>query len=437
MEKSNLLNRLETTLTPLSEKISANIFLSAISDGFMLILPIILVGALFSLLSGVDIGAYQDWISRVGLKDALVLVPRFTSDLLSVYIAFGITYSLTKKMGYPQDAAMTGTLAIMAFLILTPLGSDANGNLAIPFTWIGGSGVITAMLSAFLTAKINDFIQKRGWVIRMPESVPEIIGRSFSVLIPAFLIAVVFLLVRALMGWLGLGSMHEFIASIITGPLKGLQTSIWSMLALVLLTNIMFAMGIHGFGILLPFFLALFMPNSIENMNAFAVGAPLPHVLTLALWRYVLLGGSGMTIGLVLMMPFLAKSNRYKQLGKLALLPGLFNINEPIIFGFPVVLNPIMAVPFILLPVVGLLLPYFLIELDILPRLMGAFLPIGTPIVFNGFLQGGLRVAISEVLIILISFAGYYPFFRIADKRALQAEQALVPSTTEKTSPVA
>jgi len=161
----------------------------------------------------------------------------------------------------------------------------------------------------------------------------------------------------------------------------------------------------------------------MENMAAFQAGQTPPNMIVLGTLFLVVVGGSGATLGLVMAM-MRAKSARYRTLGKLAIVPGICGINEPIIFGTPMVLNPRFLIPFIGTPTIIGLLTVILTAIGVLPTLNGIIPPLGVPVVLVGFMMGGWRIAVWQVVTVAISFFAYYPFFKIADAEAFAEENA-------------
>ncbi|MBR1628891.1 MAG: PTS sugar transporter subunit IIC, partial [Lachnospiraceae bacterium] len=148
------------------------------------------------------------------------------------------------------------------------------------------------------------------------------------------------------------------------------------------------------------------------------------HVVTQQFYENMItITGSGITIGIAIYCLFFAKSAQYKALGSIAIGPGVFNINEPIIFGIPIVMNPIAAVPFILVPMISCTLEYIAIYTGLCPMYRGIYVPWTTPPIISGFIIGGVRTAILQALVLVVSVVVYTPFMRILDKQALEAEQ--------------
>ena len=168
----------------------------------------------------------------------------------------------------------------------------------------------------------------------------------------------------------------------------------------------------------------LFMQAGAENQAAYASGEPMQNILTMGFFLFMMLGGIGNTIGLSIDMILFSKSNRYKTLGKLAILPSWCGINEPIVFGMPLILNPIMAIPFFLIPQITTLIAYFSMQAGwvSLPRIaMGAT---GTPLLLDGWLICGVTGILLQIVLVIVAIILYYPFFKVQDNIALKEEQA-------------
>jgi PTS system cellobiose-specific IIC component len=184
--------------------------------------------------------------------------------------------------------------------------------------------------------------------------------------------------------------------------------------------------GIHGLMVALPFYFMLFMAPAMDNMAAYAAGQTVQNPVSIGLLNITISGGVGATLGLVLLLTFFAKSARLKTLGKIALVPSLFNINEPVIFGLPMVLNPIMFIPFLFVQQIDNILAYLAMRVGIMAYPHAGFLPAGTPVIVGEFLQSGLGGIFFGLVMIVLNALLYYPFFRAQDKKYLLEEQELV-----------
>jgi len=313
----------------------------------------------------------------------------------------------------------------MSFLLVTPKGLLEDGvTKAFGYSWLGAKGLFVAIIIALIVGKIYTFVLEKKFYIKMPKGVPPTVEKSFAALTPGFLIAILMLVLTAIFAATKYGNMHEFVFSIIQVPLTNLGGSWWAMLVCVFVIHLLWFFGVHGtlvvYSVVGPIWVAL----GLENLEAYQNGLDGVNIVGSPFFPvYVLVGGAGATLGLIIAMLF-AKSARYKTLGRLAIVPSFIGVNEPVIFGLPLVLNVRLMIPFILTPLITSGLAILLTAIGVLPILNGVQVPLGIPILFNGWMTGGWRVSVFQVVLIAISFAMYYPFFKKADAEALQQEQA-------------
>ncbi|MBP2099006.1 PTS sugar transporter subunit IIC [Enterococcus rivorum] len=446
-----MMDKLTEKIMPKAMKISQNKYLGSVSDGFMSLMPVLIIGSIFSLLNNLAIPSYQNFIESVGLKAFFSIPNLVTNDIISIYAVFFIAYFYAKRENVDQGVA--GMVALFSFLAVVPMGNAAatisafltENNLKvaedvvlpagnyIPFEWIGAKGLFVAIFVALISAKIYSTMINKKMMIKMPESVPPTISKSFGGLLPGFVSILFFIGLDRLVSLIpieGVTGIQTGIYSFIQAPMEAfLGNNVWSFIFAIFLCQILWSLGIHGMSaIILPLFYPLWTALNNANMDALNSGTSayeLPNILNRSFWSvYVILGGSGMTIGLCLLMLFVGKSKQYKTLGKLSIVANLCGINEPIIFGFPLVLNPFMIVPFIVTPIISAVLAYLLTLIDILPRL-SYIIPLGTPVIMSGFIStpdGGWKVALFQIVMILFSGVMYYPFFKMLDKKAYQEE---------------
>lgn len=418
---------MERTLIPFSAKLSASKVLRAISGGFSSLLPIIMVGAIASLLSGLGIAPYQDFITSSGLKPVITMVTDYTTNMMALYAVFSIAHAMASQLECKQQATLVGLTTLVAFLMCIPLGvgkGEALVPAAMGTMYFGAAGLFTAMLLGVLIPLIYNVFIKRNIVIKMPDGVPPQIASGFSAIIPAACVVVVMLVLRQLCTLTPFGTINDLVYGLLRAPLSALSASPATFVVLLVICNLLWFFGIHGGMVTMAFLSMLYMAPALENLDAYAAGAALPNLLTNTWWfTFAQLGGSGGIIGLALCMVLLAKSQRYKTLSKIAILPALCSISEPIVFGLPLVLNPLMFVPMILSPLICFASSYAMTLAGILPYLNGIQLSTGTPVLLSGFLAGGWVAAVWQVVLIALQFAIYFPFFRIIDKQALSEEK--------------
>lgn len=430
MEK--FMNWMEVHMMPIAGKLGNNRYLKAISSGFIAVMAATIVGSIFTLIGNLPITAWTNWLTETGLSSILALPGQCTTDLIAVYAVFFIAYSLAKS--FDVDGAGAGLSCLVSFFIVTgrtayfaTAAEDAATVSAVATTYLGAKGLFTAMIIALIGARIYVAVVKKGWVITLPESVPPNVANSFSSLIPASFVVVIFLLVAMLCSFTPYGDLHTMIFTVIQSNLmRFIGNNVWSFLFFNLMTNLLWFFGLHGGNIVGSITNPVYTPLSLENLAAFQAGEKtMPYIITGAFTKSFTFGGVGTMFGLAILMCFFAKSKQYKMLGKLSLPTTFFFINEPLLFGIPVVLNPMFFLPLMFItPILGSL-TYFVMKIGLVPIPHGLQIPWTTPPVINGFLQGGIGLAIWEVLMILASIALWYPFFKMGDKKALEEEQGI------------
>ena len=418
---------MEKTLIPFANKLSQNKVLKAISGGFSALLPIIMVGAIASLLSGLNIEVYQNFITTIGLKTIVSYISAYTTNMMAIYAVFSIGNSMAKQLECKDQSILVGIISLMVFLLTIPLGvskDEVTIAAAISTTYFGAPGLFTAMIIGCVVPLIYNIFVKHHIVIKMPDGVPPQIANGFSAIIPAVCITVVFAAIRQLCALTSFGTLSGLIYGLLKTPLSHLTNSPITFVVLLLFCNILWFFGIHGGMVTMSFLSMLYMAPALENLEAMAAGQPLPNMLTNTWWfTFAQLGGSGGIIGLAVCMFLFSKSERYKTLGKIAILPALCSISEPIVFGVPLVLNVMMLIPMILSPLCCFLTSYLMTSIGVLPYLNGIQLSTDTPIVLAGFLAGGWRAAIWQIVLVALQAVLYFPFFRMVDKQALEEEK--------------
>ncbi|MCF6097598.1 PTS transporter subunit EIIC [Thermovorax subterraneus] len=418
------LEELQKKIMPVATSFSNNKYLGSIMEGLTSLMPVILVGAIATLLKNLPISAYQSFVTSSRVGNYLSVLINFTTDIISLLAVFLVATNISKK--FDVDSPAAGLFGIISFLILTPLASiEKDGSVTnyISFEWLGATGLFVAILLGIFVGRLYAYLVQKGLVIKMPEGVPPTITKSFAGLIPGFIISALVLVIKLIFDNTAYGSIHKVIYTFIQTPLQGLGGTIWAFILVMFVAHLLWLVGLHGMLVAISVMMPIWMALDLKNLEAFNAGLSMQNVPGFAfLMCYTLLGGSGATLGLNLLMMFKAKSQRFKTLGKLAIAAGICGINEPIIFGTPIILNPLMAIPFILTPIVLSVIAYVATAIGIVPPLMGAMMPLGTPIIVSGILQGSWRIAALQVVLVLVSALIYYPFFKIADNNAYEEE---------------
>src|SRR5690625_5242761 len=356
-----MVEKIQEKLMPVALKLNENRYIAAVRDGFFGITSILIIGSIFLLLASLPIEGYTQLMEGVLGSDwrNYFLVPYLsTMDIMGLFLILSMSHSLAKS--HHVNTVGAQIMSMVSFIILTPSIYNVDEARGLPTFNFSANGLFLAMLTTVVAVEIYRFVIQKEWVIKMPDSVPQNVSLAFSSLIPGFIIVVVFNLIHILFAATSFGTAQDFIYSALQAPLTSIGTSLPAYLFSDLIMQVLWSFGIHGSNVVLPMIEPLLLSNTMDNAAAYQVGEPLPHIITRQFSRYVALGGGGATFGLVLCMVLFAKSKQYRSLGKLSLAPGFFNINEPIIFGVPIVLNPIMVVPFIVVSLVLILSTYFL-----------------------------------------------------------------------------
>lgn len=432
MENTTFMSKVDKVL-PVVLKFVNSKPVKAIKDGFIYTMPLTIIGSLFLLLAFIPIPGYGDFMTRTfgaAWQNPLWQVVGATFDVLAMIGVFGIAYSYVKHEGI--DAVSAGIFGIISLLIVSNsfvLGADgAKVGGVIPKAFLGGKGMIAAIIIGLSVGKIYAFVIKKKWTIKMPESVPQGVSNAFTALIPGFIIMTLSVLVWLIVDMTAHVSLIEVIYKILQSPLQGLSDSFGGAVAIALLISLFWWAGIHGAAIVMGIMGPILQANGLANQEVFVSGVKLVAgsnasiVTNQFIDQYITVGGSGLTLGLVVCMLVFSKSQQYKELGKLSIVPGLFNINEPVIFAFPVVFNPIMAIPFILAPVLSVVMVYVSIKTGLVDPFRAITVPWTTPILISGFLIGGIKAALLQAAVFAMTLGVYFPFFKYQDKLAFIEE---------------
>ena len=409
----------------------------AIKDGMMFSMPAIMVGAVFLLLFQLPIDAAQEFVASLGVVPFLSHGYTSTFQVTALITAVGIGYTWAKNDGWEPLSA--GIIAMCTFLILIPdtiAGEyfDAEGAAAtvsgLDKTWLAGQGMVAAIIAGLLSGLIYSFILSKDIIIKMPEGVPDGVAAAFTGLIPAAIIFTGAVVVYGLTTTFSVAHSApvELIYKFLQAPLSGLTDSLGGAIAYALLVPLFWWFGVHGATVVGSIMQPITQANLLENSSMAIAGETLTpenaHILTESLVNATMtVTGSGMTLGLVIFMVFFAKSAQMKQVGKLGLGSGIFNINEPILFGTPIVMNPKMLIPFMFVPTVAFALTYLLSSWGILP-ITYLTVPWTTPPILSGFLLGGPMMALWQIIEIAWSFFAYLPFAKSLDNDYLAQQES-------------
>jgi len=394
---------------------------NAIRGGLIRIIPLIIVGSLPLILTNLPFSGLSEAMKPYA--DPLNKLYTMTFGFIGMLLSLSVGAEMARM--YKLEPIMTGVISLVCFLI-TNAPVDLQNN-TMPIGFFSASGMFSALLIAVIVAEVMRFMRDKNLTIKMPPGVPENIAASFSALIPMFVLIVFFWILRVLLGF-----ELTVLLNKIVSPLLVMSDTWYAVLLTGLLLMGLWFVGIHGgsltiWGALYPFLVA----NLAENAQAAAAGLPIPHVFTEPfLFTYGIVGGTGMTLPLVLIW-WKSRSARLRQVARLELGPGIFNINEPIVFGSPIVLNPLFFIPYVFgSTTLAFVYGYVLIRLGWVtaPYIQ---VPWTTPLLIQPYLStgGDWRSVIAQAVIIVITGLIWLPFAKIWERRCIAEESAM--NTTE------
>ncbi|WP_164667930.1 PTS sugar transporter subunit IIC [Virgibacillus doumboii] len=425
----NVAQWLEDHLMEPLGKIAQNKYLQAIRDAFVIFaLPVIITGAIFLIIanppSSLEWGIIDAWENAVKPIQAQLLFPfNLTFGLMALTVAFGVGYSLAIRED--MDAVMAGILSMLAFFMTAFPVTDIT---QVPFgeilNYLGGQGLFVAIILGILTTELMRFLINKGVAFEMPAGVPPYVMRTFRALIP-FMIILPLVWILAWIAWANTGRTIPQLVLDLFSPFVAASNSYWAALGMILLMLVLWAIGIHGMNVVSSVAYPFWMTQLAANADAVEAGKEATGIVTEPFFHmFTHIGGSGATLGLVIFMLF-AASAQLKQVGKTAIIPSFFNINEPVIFGVPIVLNPVLIIPFVLGPVIIVTINYILFATGILPPVI-VQPPFTVPIFFGGFIAtgGSVLAGLVQIMNAIIAAVIYYPFFKKYDKQLASEEQS-------------
>ena len=438
-----MMQKLEKLLMPIANVLSKNKVLSAIRDGFLITVPITIVGSIFLLIANFPLEGFLNLMTSIfgeGWDAYLGRVSAIAFDCVALLGVLSIGYCYSREKGL--DNRIGGAVvALVCFLIITPQkafvtvegAAEAASFSGFQFTFLGTAGMFLAMIVAIVSVEIYAWAIKKKLIIKLPDGVPPAVMESCAALIPSGIAMTIFFVVGIIFSHTSFEYAHYFIYQVLQTPLVGLGKMAGFEVIYQFLSTLFWFFGINGPAVTNTIFSPIHKVLTVENYEAAQAGLEMTNIFTSGFSDFFCnFGGGGSTLGLVIMMAFLAKSNRMKTLGKLSLPAGIFGINEPIIFGLPIVLNPLMAIPFILAPVVNTVIGYVATVIGFMPVTMGVQLPWTCPIIFSGFLvTGSVTGSIVQIVQLIIDVLIYYPFFKLLDQRYLEEETATAGQTDE------
>lgn len=455
---NKLISLLEEKVVPVAVRIGNNSYLNAIKNAFLKLMPLSLIGAIFILINNVFLNFGEgSFFYQMGIRLSEETVQNIaqyqsignaaingTIGILSLMIPFMFASEIARKNNV--DTGATGLISIASFITLTPasIGLDytsfvKDGVLTIDMaskltqsvggfstTFFGGQNVISGMLIGLVVGELYSFIVKRGWTIKMPSNVPPAVARSFSSLIPGFIIL-------TLLGILSFvlnnndTNFHDIIIKFIATPLSNLGGIVGAVY--IFFSAFLWFFGVHGALALSALDSPIMGVMALKNVDLFqrygSVKAALEAGETFNMWAkpmidsYIFLGGTGATLGLIIAIFIASKRAEWRQVAKFGLPAGIFQINEPILFGLPVILNPILFIPYIIVqPILGIVttIAYKIGFIPPVTNIAPWTMPVGLGAFFNT--NGSVNAMLLAFINLAIATLIYFPFVVVANKVA-------------------
>lgn len=349
--------------------------------------------------------------------------------MLALLATFSIAYNLGK--GYDEDGLATGLIAVASFMITLPQAHGDAGWGYIHWGYLDANGLFTGILVALIATEIYVKLTKKGIIIKMPDNVPPAVGKAFASVIPGFITVFIFGAITYIISTAGLGSLYDMIFNSVQKPLMVLGQGLISVILLPMVISLLWFFGIHGGNIMDPIMQSIYIPALNENYDAVLAGLKVPNLITKSFFdAFVNIGGAGATLALLIAVFIVVRKRAdYKEVAKLSLAPGLFNINESVMYGLPVVLNPILIIPFLLVPGVLSLISYIATVVGIVPITYVA-IPWITPVGLSGFMAtgasgiGSIMAGLLSIVNLVVATIIYIPFVKVAEKQAIEREGA-------------
>lgn len=407
------------TLTLASDKVSRNIYLQSISQGCMSMLPVVIIGSFASLFSGLPVNFWQNFIQSTGISGILAAVVSATTNMLGVFFTYGVASAYAEKLKITNKVAVI--LALVVYIALLPTATLDTGTTTPSTSYMGTSGMIVGFLLAFLTVRLYKAIVDANIVIKMPAGTPDYVSNTFVSLIPGFIVVIAAMILRGLFSLTPWGNIFDCLYNLLQIPLTALiGSNVISQMILQIIGQVCWALGIHP-GFLTSATGPIMFGLDGMNQAAYAAGQPIPNIIGMAFSYSMTIAVLYPAFALVVLI--FSKSNQLKTVGKISIAPAFFGISEPLMFGVPVVMNPFMAIPWIISPTVNVLLGWLACSSGLVARYAGVTV-FNFPMGVTGILNGSFTIAILEVVVCIIDILIFMPFVRIQDKKYLAEEKA-------------
>jgi PTS system cellobiose-specific IIC component len=425
MKSAGFLTKLQDCLTPVATKLDREKHIIALKNGLMLVIPATIIGGIFLILASPPISATNvtgtniflqfmlAWKSWANTYSSFLMLPyNLTMGLLGIYTLIGVSYFYAKEC--KLNTLNTSLSSLIVYLVVS--SSYKDGNLVTAY--LGPKGIFTAIVVGLLTVEISRILIEKKWIIRFPKEVPPMVAAPFEILVPLAVNLLLFMGVNGLLGLVGT-SIPTLLVSVIS-PLLKASNSLGVMLFLVFLQRFLWFFGIHGGNVLSAVIMPLITMN--VTLNAAEVAAGNAPTAIFSGYFLNIFSNWCMLNALAVVLLVFTKSTRLKSIGKVALIPDFFNINEPMTFGIPIVANISLLIPYVVIPVFNITIAYFAATFGLIGNVY-IMLPATTPAVLASFLGTmDWRAPVLFVILCVIDVMMWTPFIKNYDKLLVDEE---------------
>lgn len=415
-------NIMDKTIAPVASKVADSKMLDALMGGMMCTLPMTLGVSVIAILINFPIPGFSDWVVSSGLMATGNSILTVTMNMMGIYISFFIGLRWGKVCGLSGYTG--GIVSGAVFLAFMPQQSFEDIPMAsfINTSYMGSNGVFVAILLGLIVPKVTAILMSK-LEIKLPDMVPPMVADSLSPMFAAIVLFTAVWFAKWGLSFTPWGNLFDMINTLIGTPVTMVGASPLAYIIVCSLQSIFWFFGVHP-NVMLNFYAPVIMACSAANTEAIIAGEALPYGAWAVVALGTAIGGQANALGISISLLF-TKSERFKAIRGIALVPSLFNISEPLMFGLPVVLNPMYFIPFVLnIPVCAIV-----VQALYALGLGAAFnptiqLPWVLPQPVIAFMQGGIGCLVISVAVLAVSVLMYTPFTLMADRQALREEQA-------------
>lgn len=414
---------MDKVISPIATKMNNSKIIKALASGMMATMPVSIGVAAICVLVSLPIPGWTDFVTNTGISYIGNEIMSVTLSALAIYLVINVSYNYAQNE--KENGITAATISMGIFLMMMPSIIQGDGYVlqAIEIKYIGSEGIFVGMVLSILSAVVFCKLCKKNLKLKLPESVPPMVTNSLSPIFIAMIMFTSMAVVKYLFFISPYGNIFTFFNTMISAPIMSFGATPGALILVYTFASIMWFFGVHPSPIISTYSVVLTTAGT-ANMEAFNSGAALPYFTLFITYLCVYFSGTGNTIGLSACM-IKAKSARYKSMKAIALVPNLFNINEPVVFGVPVMLNPIFFIPMVLCTALPGLLGWAVSSFATFSFNPTIAMPWVTPTFITGFLQGGIPLLLIILGCIALTTLIWYPFFRMADNQAYAEELAL------------